>query len=1108
MNGGPPAGGLRWLDDIDAGDRAAVGGKAYVLAVLRQAGLPVPNGFVVPPSFRDHDALARACASLGGPFAVRSSAASEDGAEASFAGQFRTELDVAGAEAVRAAVDRCRAPTGAARDYAQAMGTEPGDALAVLVQRFVEPVAAGVTFTRHPMDPSAMLVEAHAGRGDALVSGLVSPDRYTIDRATSAVRDGAGGCLGPADVAAVGALAVRAEEHLGAPQDVEWAIGPEGPVLLQARPMTVAAEAPPDPRVRRLTRANVGEVLPGPVSPLTASSVLAFLEHGFRVVARDAGVLPEGSPPFLVVHEQYLYLNLTLCREIVARLPGVSTAEAERLVFGGGAPAIAPAVSGRWRALIGVAGRLAGLSRGLPARVEAAERALDLIEQEGRRATHAPLAAWDRLIELGRPVAVTHILATGSSAVKLSILSRLLRAMAPGDPADRVNRLTAGLDHVESAAPTVALEELAAESVQHPDWKEWLGGGPADVRGAPPALAARLQSFLARFGHRGISEGELATRTWADDPAPVLASLASLARRQGIARAAATERRRADEAALLSAAGLAGGGLLRRAIAEAQAGVRRREHTKSLAVRFIARARRLARETGTALAAEGRLARADDVFFLTLPELRAAVGGTMMPAPEIARRRRRHARAGAYAVPREVDLAGPPIGPAAEGGALTGIAVSAGVGVGPARVLRPGEPPAIAAGEVLVAPVLDAAYGPLLASAAAAVAEMGGLLSHGAVVARELGVPCVVDVRDATRRIRPGQTVRVNGGSGLVEVLDPAAPAGDRAAPELVAADEADEIFHPLEDHPLARESVYFNVHDPAEGLALVVSAGVRRGGRGEALLAITRRPGEVLFGVALAPSRGLPAKVAVGDLHVALSPPWISFMGRLASYRGPFPPGPIPLLMTPPDVEVLVDLRFTPVGPAIDFCHGLPDDVRAALTPLGAHHIEQSGTWTGIVVVDDRSSNQQIPIRGTGSRDHTWGRRDWSGADWWRLFTMRLGDDVAVHALVVSARGRVVEGGFVWRDGRTERIVRVQFAPRRERDALRALELEVITADGETLRIHGEVERSITVPVDLDRRLHRHLSGRPWRLLLDENFTRYEGLGRRGHGMAEITRR
>jgi pyruvate,water dikinase len=1105
MSGAPPAGGLRWLDDIRDGDRAAVGGKACALAVLRRAGLPVPNGFVVPPSFRDDAALAAACAVLGGPFAVRSSAASEDGADLSFAGQFRTELDVSPASAVPAAVDRCRSATGTARAYAEAMGTESGGAVAVLVQRFVEARAAGVAFTRHPLEPSMMLVEAHAGRGDAVASGLVSPDRYTIDRATSAVREAPGGSLGAADLAAVASLASRAEAHFGAPQDVEWAIGPDGPVLLQARPITVEAAAPLDPRIRHLTRANVGEVLPDPVTPLTATSVLAFLEHGFTAVAREAGLLPEDAAPFLVVHDQHVYLNLTLCREIVTRLPGLSAADAERLVFGSagmGAPRVAS--SGGWASLVGVLGRLTGLARGLGSRVEAADAAVARMEKDSEWSRHAPLAQWDRLVELGRPVAVTHILASGASAVKLSVLSRLLLALAPGDPADRVNRLTAGLDRVESAAPTVALEALAGEAALHPEWREWLATDPASLRGAPAELGARLESFLARFGHRAISEGELATRTWADDPAPVLLSLASLARNRGIARAAATERRQADEAALLSAAGPVGGALLRRVIAEAQDGVRRREHTKSLAIRFIARARQFARGMGAALAADGRLARADDVFFLTLPELRAAASGATVSAPEIARRRRRHTRAGAAPVPREVDLARPAIAASVEDGALSGIAVSAGVGVGPARVLRAGEPPAIAAGEVLVASVLDAAYGPLLASAAGAIAEMGGLLSHGAVVARELGIPCVVNVREATRRIRTGQTVRVNGGTGLVEVLDAVSHAEDRAGLPLVAADPADELFHPLEDHPLARESVYFNVQDPAAGVALVASAGVRRGGRAEALVALSLRPGEVLFAVDRARARGLPRALAVNALEVQLSPLRVTFDGRLAAHRGPFPPGPVPVLLTPREVEVRIDLRFHPAGPAIDFCRGLSDEVREALAPLGAQHVEQSGTWAGTIEADGR----RLGIAGTGSRDHTWGRRDWTAADWWRLFTMRLGDDVIVHALIVSARGRVVEGGFVWREGRAERLVRVLFAPRREDGVLRGLELEVATAFGQPIRIRGEVERSVTVPVDPDRRLHRHLSGRPWRLMLDENFTHYEGLGRRGHGMAEITRR
>ena len=131
------------LDEIDEGDRARVGGKAHALARLRRAGLPVPDGFVVPAGEAVDGAVAAACAALGGPFAVRSSAAGEDGAEASFAGQYRTELDVADADGVSAAIARCRAEAGLAAGYARELGAE-GGALAVLVQRFVEPRAAGV----------------------------------------------------------------------------------------------------------------------------------------------------------------------------------------------------------------------------------------------------------------------------------------------------------------------------------------------------------------------------------------------------------------------------------------------------------------------------------------------------------------------------------------------------------------------------------------------------------------------------------------------------------------------------------------------------------------------------------------------------------------------------------------------------------------------------------------------------------------------------------------------------------------------------------------------------------------------------------------------------
>ena len=176
--------------------------------------------------------------------AVRSSGALEDTSEASFAGQYRTLLDVS-PDAVARSVETVRRSAADAAGYAQALGLHGAPApssLPVLVQRFVEARAAGVVFTRHPLDPGAMLVESHAGPGEAVVSGTVRPERYALDRETGELRDGAPRGSLAADLHQVFLLARRAEELLGAPQDVEWAIhGGSGPqiVLLQSRPETV-----------------------------------------------------------------------------------------------------------------------------------------------------------------------------------------------------------------------------------------------------------------------------------------------------------------------------------------------------------------------------------------------------------------------------------------------------------------------------------------------------------------------------------------------------------------------------------------------------------------------------------------------------------------------------------------------------------------------------------------------------------------------------------------------------------------------------------------------------------------------------------------------------
>jgi phosphohistidine swiveling domain-containing protein len=523
----------------------------------------------------------------------------------------------------------------------------------------------------------------------------------------------------------------------------------------------------------------------------------------------------------------------------------------------------------------------------------------------------------------------------------------------------------------------------------------------------------------------------------------------------------------------------------------------------------VEHARRLARASGRRLAASGSLRRSEDVLFLNLSELIAALEGTRPALASIERRRRRHESEGMLPAPREVDLSAEmPDAPAEGTAALKGIGVSAGMGAGPARILRPGDPPTIAPGDVLVAPVLDAALGPLLASAAGAVAEIGGMLSHGSVVARELGVPCAVDVRDATRRISPGARILVDGSSGRVTILADEADGADRAEENgrrWVEAAPEDGLLHAAEDHPLARESVYFNAQDARSGLRLISTLGLRRGTAGEALVALALPNGGILFGLDRTAAHVDAASLQVGGSRAAWHPVALRFEGRLACHDAlGFPPGPVPLLLSPRTVAVSIDLAFSPSTPAIDFCSALTEEQRRQVEALGRHHVEQAGRWNGTIRVDDRT----FLFDGSGGRDHSWGRRDWSALDHSRLFTVRFGEDLALHALALSARGRRVEGGFLWRDGRAEIVRRVEWAPLRREGRVTSFELEVTTARAERLQLRGTVEATIAVPVTLERRPWRFLLGCTYALLLHEGFARYEMAGRAGVGMVEVSER
>src|SRR5216683_5391636 len=243
------------LDAVDAADAARVGGKAANLGELKRAGFNVPDGFVVigePP-----EDLADTLRALGGgPLAVRSSAVAEDLADASFAGQYETFLNVQGLEQLRKAIGDCRRSASSARvasyraNRAEAAPVE----IAVLVQRMVPAESAGVAFTANPVtgDRSEVSISAVRGLGERLVSGEAQGDQWVVREGNPQRRRSSEDAITADQASAVAGVARSAAAHFGKPQDVEWAFAGSELYVLQSRPMT-ALPSPVDwtaPRVR------------------------------------------------------------------------------------------------------------------------------------------------------------------------------------------------------------------------------------------------------------------------------------------------------------------------------------------------------------------------------------------------------------------------------------------------------------------------------------------------------------------------------------------------------------------------------------------------------------------------------------------------------------------------------------------------------------------------------------------------------------------------------------------------------------------------------------------------------------------------------------------
>jgi pyruvate,water dikinase len=820
------------LREADPQNPARFGGKGASLAALALASFEVPEGFIIPvevtaalrgepaewPAELREELIARIAALAPNfqPLAVRSSAADEDGPAASFAGQHATFLNVIGLDAVLDAIARClaSATSESARAYRESVGAAPEAQMAVVVQHMVPTVVAGVAFSIHPVtgNPDHVVIEAVKGLGEALVSGRAEGQRFIVHRQSLAIleRPTTAAVLSDAQVATIVRAALRAEDLFRGPQDLEFAIDPIGKLyMLQARPITTAAVPAPRPdglggwfsefdtptsNADLWTSANIQEVLPGILTPLTITSFNQTIPRAYTEDYHELGILSrDENPTFVGTFYNRAYLNVEAARLIASRVIGFREGVLEQHYLGGAAEEGWSTPLPRfktWRRRILKAPRMARAASTLSKQADRAARALAEADREVRAAEAFALPSAelqryrDRILDFASRVSRVHLRVTGAAAAGYDRVLALVKPVLGDEAEGRVPTLFTGLPNVESARISLDLWELSrlAHETGIADALRQPGFDPA-APGLPARWLSLYSAFIERHGHRGLHEMETSARTWRWDPAPVIALIVSyLEIDPEHAPPAALARQEAERLALTreidARLSFFRRRLFRWLLPRAQGWVALRERTKSIVVRAI----RLGDWHLTAVQARlvdlGVIREPEDFFFLTHDEIANVLTNSLrldLSAKVTARRRE-------YERNRHVNLPGRfrgrpvPLPPAAAGNAgdlLEGTTVSPGRITARARViLDPRVDGPLKPGEILVAPVTDVGWTPLFALASGLVVDLGSALSHGSIVAREYGLPAVVNVRQATTRIRTGDLVAIDGLAGTVTILE------------------------------------------------------------------------------------------------------------------------------------------------------------------------------------------------------------------------------------------------------------------------------------------------------------------------------------------------
>jgi pyruvate,water dikinase len=809
LDGVPPAA-LRFLQGVaaeDAMEPRVIAALAEIRQTLETAESPgLASGLA---AFLEQQGLADAMV------AVRSSATMEDGARASFAGIHRSFLNIRGVDRVLQAVLGCYASlwTPQALAYRRRMGFRDDEVLcAVVICEMVhargsdEPHCAGVGFTFDPMTGrrDVIVIDAARGMGEAVVSGAVDPQRIVYRNRKGKLhqesRSGDAPLLPEDRERELAHQLWRLHWAFGDgqdPQDVEWAYDGKDIWFLQARPATNVRRYLPaavSTLPRHWSTANIKDAVPGVVCTMSWS----LLKDGVEAVAFAGPILSgyridSGAELVRRFHGR-AYFELTLMQWVLYDALGVMPAQISR-AMGGHQPEIPVPENpmkgreGRRRASAGLRllRKIWGVDRELSRVIHNREKSLrDLGSLDLTRLTTEDLKSIYRGLELDSDSMDLVVgLANSAEGPWEIALEKVLKASFGEEARPMMGRLLAGTGAVTSAEHGYAVFRLASAARSDREALEWLESRAASTewRQLPASSPFRmeLELFLEEFGHRAVYEADYLNPRWAEDPAYILDQVRFVFANPEMAapRDSAERLRDAAETRIRQSAGWRAlivfwlARKLRRAMAA-------RERGKSAFAAGAYSSKRLALEIGRRMVEAGQLDDAKDVLHLAVADIYCWLAGWWdgAGARELAadRAAQREAWLAEEAPPdvitEEADgrVTAPAAAASGSGGdEWSGIGAAPGKARGAARIIHhPNQGQTLAAGEVLVAPSTDPGWTPLFLRASAIVMASGGYLSHGAIVAREYGIPAVVNLPGILTELRQGDSLLVDGDAGRV----------------------------------------------------------------------------------------------------------------------------------------------------------------------------------------------------------------------------------------------------------------------------------------------------------------------------------------------------